>query len=77
MAKLPSLNGREVLRVLLKTGFYVHHQTGSHARLFHARRPELRVTIPIHGKDLPELTLKSVLKQADIKPEEFLRLLKD
>ncbi|MEK7353912.1 MAG: type II toxin-antitoxin system HicA family toxin [Chloroflexota bacterium] len=77
MAKLPSLNGREVLRVLLKSGFYVHHQSGSHARLFHSRRPELRVTIPIHNKDLPELTLKSVLKQADIKPEEFLRLLKD
>jgi predicted RNA binding protein YcfA (HicA-like mRNA interferase family) len=76
MPKLPVLNGREVLRVLLKAGFYIHHQSGSHARLFHSQRPELHVTIPIHKKDLPEKTLKSILKQADIKEVEFLRLLK-
>jgi predicted RNA binding protein YcfA (HicA-like mRNA interferase family) len=76
MPKLPRINGREVLRVLLKAGFYIHHQSGSHARLFHSQRPELRVTIPIHKKDLPEKTLKSILKQADIKEVEFLRLLK-
>lgn len=76
MTKIPSLNGREVLRVLVKAGFYVHHQSGSHARLFHKQRPELRVTIPIHTKDLPEKTLRSILKQADIKEDEFLILLK-
>jgi predicted RNA binding protein YcfA (HicA-like mRNA interferase family) len=76
MPKLPALNGREVLRVLLKAGFFVHHQSGSHARLFHSQRPELRITIPVHSKDLPEKTLKSILKQADIREAEFLKLLK-
>ncbi|OGO29904.1 MAG: hypothetical protein A2Z29_05755 [Chloroflexi bacterium RBG_16_56_11] len=72
MPKIPSLNGREVLNVLTKAGFYIHHQSGSHARLFHAERSELRVTIPVHNKALPQKTLKSILKQADISEAELL-----
>ncbi|MBL7062557.1 MAG: type II toxin-antitoxin system HicA family toxin [Dehalococcoidia bacterium] len=76
MPSLPSIKGREVLRVLLKGGFYIHHQKGSHARLFHKDKPELRVTLPVHTKDLPERTLRRILKQADLTEEEFLTLLK-
>jgi predicted RNA binding protein YcfA (HicA-like mRNA interferase family) len=74
MPKIPPLNGHEVLRILLKAGFYVHHQSGSHARLFHNVRSDLRVTIPIHNKELPDKTLQHILKQADVSKEEFLRL---
>jgi len=77
MQPLPVLKAREVLNILLKAGFYVHHQTGSHARLFHKTRGELRVTIPIHSKDVPQGTLKRILRQADLTQEEFLRLAKD
>jgi len=35
---------------------------------------EKRVTIPIHNKDLPERTLRYILKQADISEEEFWNL---
>ena len=76
MPKIPSLSGREILRILLKAGFFIHHQSGSHARLFHKQRSELHVTIPIHNKDLPEKTLRAILKQADIKDADFLKLLK-
>jgi len=76
MSTLPTLKSHAVLRVLLKAGFYIHHQTGSHARLFHKDRAELRVTMPIHNKDLPEKTLRRILKQADLTVEEFLKLLK-
>ena len=74
MPKLPPVCGREVLKILKKPGFYAHHQTGSHARLFHARRLDLRVTVPIHNKTLPTKTLKSILKQADLTEYEFLKL---
>jgi predicted RNA binding protein YcfA (HicA-like mRNA interferase family) len=77
MPSLPSVKGHEALRALLKGGFYIHHQKGSHARLFHKDKAELRVTIPIHNKDLPEKTLRRILKQADLMEEEFLTLLKD
>jgi predicted RNA binding protein YcfA (HicA-like mRNA interferase family) len=76
MPKIPPLSGRKMLAVLLKADFYVHHQSGSHARLFHRKRAELRITIPVHNKDLPEKTMMSILKQADISEEDFLKLLK-
>jgi predicted RNA binding protein YcfA (HicA-like mRNA interferase family) len=76
MPSIPSVKGREVLRALLKGGFYIHHQKGSHARLFHKDKPELRVTLPVHSRDLPESILRRILKQADLTEEEFLTLLK-
>jgi len=48
---------------------------GSHARLFHRSRLDLRVTIPIHNKDLPSGTPKSILRQAGLSAEEFLEFL--
>ncbi len=73
--KLPVLKPREVVRALERAGFFVHHQADSHARLLHNRRPELRVTVPIHSKDLLRTLLKRILKQADLSPEQFLEFL--
>ena len=75
MPQLPVLKAKEVLRVLLNAGFYIHHQAGSHARLFHPTKTELRVTIPIHNKELPPKTLKSIIRQAGYTVEELLKLL--
>ena len=77
MARLPIVKGKDALRALLKAGFYVHHQTGSHARLFHRDRSDLHVTILIHNKDLPERTLKYILRQAQLDDEAFIRLLRE
>ena len=43
--------------------------------MFHHARPELRLTIPIHNKDLPPKTLKSIIRQAGLTVEEFIELL--
>lgn len=59
----------------MRAGFYIHHQTGSHARLLHSTRPELRVTVPIHSKDIPPSLLKRILRQASLSEEEFAELL--
>lgn len=72
---LPVVKARDCLKALQKAGFFIDHQTGSHARLIHRSRPELKVTIPIHNKDVPQGTLKSILRQAGISVEEFLELL--
>lgn len=72
---LPVVKPRECLRALQKAGFYIAHQTGSHARLFHNNRTELKVTLPIHTKDIPTGTLKSILRQANLSVEEFIELL--
>jgi predicted RNA binding protein YcfA (HicA-like mRNA interferase family) len=75
MPLLPVLKPNEVLRALRRDGFYIHHHSGSHARLLHQIHTELRVTIPIHNKDLPAKTLRSIVRQAGLSVEEFLDLL--
>ena len=76
MSKLPVLRPKDVLRVLRRAGFTIHHQTGSHARLLHSTRPD-RVTLPIHPGDLPVFVLMSIIRQAGLTKEEFLVLLED
>ena len=74
--KLPTLKPKQVVAALLRAGFYIHHQQGSHARLLHPGRPELRVTVPIHNKDLPPSFVKyRILKQAGLSEEEFSKFL--
>ena len=75
MPSLPVIRPREVVKALLRGGFYIHHQTGSHARLLHRTRTEFRVTVPIHSRDMPKGTLRRVIKQAGLTVEEFLELL--
>jgi len=72
---LPVVKAKECLRALERAGFYIHHSTGSHARLFHRTKPVLRVTVPIHGRDLPMGTLKNILRQAGLSVDEFVKLL--
>jgi predicted RNA binding protein YcfA (HicA-like mRNA interferase family) len=74
--KLPVLKPKEVIAALLRAGFYVHHQKGSHARLLHRTKAGLHVTVPIHSKDIPPSLLKHrILKQANLSEEQFLKLL--
>lgn len=56
-------------------GFVVHHATGSHRVLKHPDRPELRVTVPFHNRDLKRGTLASIIRQAGLTASEFLDLL--
>ena len=73
--KLPVVRPRQLVRALERAGFFVHYQTGSHARLLHKTRAELRVTVPIHSKDIPPYLLKRILRQASLTEEELRKLL--
>lgn len=68
MPKLPVTTARDVLRL----GFEVHRQTGSHVNLRHPDRPGLRVVIPFHSGDLAPKTLRSILSQSGINVEDFI-----
>ena len=70
---LPALKPRDVLRALNRLGFAVHHVSGSHYILKRADRADLRVTLPWHGKDLKRRTLTSIIEQAGLTVEEFLK----
>ncbi len=60
---------------MLKGGFYVHEQTGSHVRLKHPSKPG-RVTIPNHQCfDAPRQIVRSIVCQASLTSDEFVELL--
>ena len=75
MPKLPRIPSSLVLSALKRAGFYFYHQTGSHVQLRHYDKPDLRITIPSHKKDLTPKTLKAIIKQAGLTVEEFIDLL--
>jgi predicted RNA binding protein YcfA (HicA-like mRNA interferase family) len=73
--RLPALRPRRVLQALRRGGFFVHHTTGGHYVLKHPDKPTLRVTVPYHSKDLKRRTLASIIEQAGMTVDEFIRLL--
>ena len=73
--RLPALNPKDLLRVLKRAGFEVHHVTGSHYILRHPGKLGLRVTLPWHNKDLKRGTLRSIIEQAGYTTDEFAELL--
>ena len=72
--KLPRVTPDEVTKALVKLGFTVSRQSGSH-RIY--RNPQgKRVTIPYHkGKVLHPKVLKSILRDAELSLDEFQKLL--
>lgn len=70
--KLPTVRPKMVIRALKRSGFIVHHTTGSH---YIMKKEKVRVTVPYHNKDLKLGTLASIIAQAGITVEEFVELL--
>ena len=75
MSQLPVLTAVQVLKALERGGFFVHHVKGSHYAIRHSVNSHLRITLPYRRGDMKMGTLKSVLSQANLTVEEFLRLL--
>lgn len=75
MNKLPSdIRPRELLRVCRKLGFVKAKSKGSHQDFKH---PDgRRTSIPVHPRPVPKGTLKAILNQIEISPEELKKLLK-
>ncbi len=73
MTKLPRISGREYLSALLKLGFHIKRQHGSHI-ILRRESPFAQAVVPDHS-ELDTGTLRSVLRQAGISPEEFISLI--
>ena len=74
MPKLPRVKPTKVIKALKRAGFYVDHVAGSHY-IFYKDDKSLPVSVPRHNKDLKIGTLRNILRQAKISPEEFLKYL--
>jgi predicted RNA binding protein YcfA (HicA-like mRNA interferase family) len=63
---------RDVLAKLLRAGFQIDRQSGSHIVL---RHPDGRFTyVAMHPHELKKGTLQSILKQVDISLDDFRKL---
>lgn len=74
MPNLPHLSGREIIRVLERLGFAQARQRGSHV-VMKKSTPEgsFGCVVPMH-KEVAIGTLHSILKQARVSTEEFLKV---
>lgn len=72
MPKIPPLSGEETARTLERLGFVRIRQRGSH-RVLKKNTPDGDVgcSVPMHD-ELATGTLRGVLRQAKVTPEEFL-----
>lgn len=72
MSRLGGFKYREVVRKIKKLGFEFYRQAaGSHEIWFNPLTKKY-TTIPNHSGDIPEGTLKAILKQAEIEIDLFL-----
>jgi predicted RNA binding protein YcfA (HicA-like mRNA interferase family) len=75
MSKLPDVTGQEIVAALRRIGFYIQSTRGSHVRMYHA--DGRRVSVPVHaGRSVPKGTLRQILREAELRVEEFIRLLR-
>jgi predicted RNA binding protein YcfA (HicA-like mRNA interferase family) len=72
--RLPACKSADVIRALLRAGFYLDHSTGSHRYFRHPTRRGL-VTVPFHRKDLKRGTLRRIIDQAGLSADEFFKLI--
>lgn len=73
MGRLAGFRYREIVKRLKQLGFEFDRQAaGSHEIWFNPHTSHY-TTIPNHPGDMPEGTLRAILKQAGIETEEFLR----
>ena len=73
MPKLPSVSGKDTMKVLSKVGFVFKRQVGSHI-ILKREKDGKRVAVPDHD-ELPKGTLRAIIRQCDLTVEEFIKLL--
>ena len=72
MSQLPRISGQDCVKTLAKIGFYIRRQQGSHI-ILRRDNPFAQVVVPNH-KELDKGTLRSIIRQAEIDVNEFIRL---
>lgn len=73
MPKLAAVLPKNLLKALIKLGFNVFHQSGSHVRLHHF--DGRKATLSIHPKPLPKGTLAAILRQLQISRSDLEKYL--
>jgi predicted RNA binding protein YcfA (HicA-like mRNA interferase family) len=73
MPKLPLISGQECVKALLKIGFYVDRQKGSHI-IMRRDDPFAIISVPNH-RELRKGMIRTIIKGAGLTIDEFIDLL--
>lgn len=72
MGRLSGFKYRDIVKRLKSFGFEFHRQAAGSHEIWYSSKSNRYTTIPNHSGDMPEGTLRAILKQANITPEQFL-----
>ena len=73
MGRLSGFKYRQIAKRLKAFGFVFDRQASGSHEIWYNKQTNRYTTIPNHPGDMPEGTLRAILKQAGVKLEEFLR----
>lgn len=71
MPKLAPVTSKQLIKKLVRFGFVEDHQTGSHKVFYHPTTGK-RAVVPVHMKDLPNGTLRAIIREAGIDRKDFI-----
>lgn len=73
MGRLAGFSYREIVKRLKVFGFSFDRQAAGSHEIWYNERTDLYTTIPNHAGDIPEGTVRAILKEAGIEPVDFLK----
>ncbi|NOQ46523.1 MAG: addiction module toxin, HicA family [Desulfobulbaceae bacterium] len=73
MGRLAGFRYRQIAKRLRQFGFVFDRQAAGSHEIWYNEQTGLYTTIPNHPGDMPEGTLRAILKQASISPDDFLK----
>ena len=72
MGRLSGFSYRDIVKILKKFGFEFYRQAAGSHEMWYNPLTKKFTTIPNHTGDMPEGTLRAILKQADIDANDFI-----
>jgi predicted RNA binding protein YcfA (HicA-like mRNA interferase family) len=73
MGRLSGYRYRDIIKILKLFGFEFYRQAAGSHEIWYNPKTKRYTTIPNHTGDMPEGTLRAILKQADIDVEDFIK----
>lgn len=72
MGRLAGFKYRQIIKKLKKLGFEFDRQAAGSHEIWYNPNTDRYTTIPNHPGDMPEGTLKAILKQSGVEVDDFL-----
>jgi predicted RNA binding protein YcfA (HicA-like mRNA interferase family) len=73
MGRLSGFKYRDIIKILKQFGFEFYRQAAGSHEIWYNPLTNKYTTIPNHSGDMPEGTLRAILKQANIDIEDFTK----